>query len=74
MNAGPLLFDQGDYFGRTINIASRIVGLAKPGQVLVGEAFVGTVPESGFRLGEIGTFEVKGVADPIRIFEATRDG
>jgi adenylate cyclase len=74
VNAGPLLFDQGDYFGRTINVASRIVGLAKPGQVLVGEAFVGTVPEAGFRLAEVGTFEVKGVANPIRIFEATRDG
>ena len=74
VNAGPLLFDQGDYFGRTINVASRIVGLAKPGQVLVGEALVGAVSEVGFRLGEIGTFEVKGVADPIRIFEATRDG
>jgi adenylate cyclase len=74
VNAGPLLFDQGDYFGRTINVASRIVGLAKPGQVLVGEALVGTVPEAGFRLGEVGTFEVKGVANPIRIFEATRDG
>jgi adenylate cyclase len=74
VNAGPLLFDQGDYFGRTINVASRIVGLARPGQVLVGEALVGAVPEVGFRLGEIGTFEVKGVADPIRIFEATRDG
>ena len=74
VNAGPLLFDQGDYFGRTINVASRIVNLAKPGQVLVGEALVGTVPEVGFRLGELGTFEVKGVANPIRIYEASRAG
>jgi len=74
VNAGPLLFDQGDYFGRTINVASRIVGLAKPGQVLVGEALVGTAPEVGFRLGEVGTFEVKGVANPIRVFEASREG
>ena len=43
-------------------------------QVLVGEALVGTVPETGFRLAELGAFEVKGVANPIRIFEATRDG
>jgi adenylate cyclase len=74
VNAGPLLFDQGDYFGRTINVASRIVGLAKQGQVLVGEAFAGTVPEVGFRLADIGTFQVKGVAKPIRVFEAFRDG
>ena len=73
VNAGPLLFDQGDYFGRTINVASRIVGLARPGQVLVGEALVGTAPEVGFRLDEVGTFEVKGVANPIRVFEASRD-
>ena len=74
VNAGPLLFDQGDYFGRTINVASRIVGLAKPGQVLVGEALAGVVSQVGFRLADIGTYEVKGVADPIRIFEAIRDG
>ena len=72
VNAGPLLFDQGDYFGRTINVASRIAGLAKPGQVLVGEALVGTVPEVGFRFREVGTFEVKGLANPIRVFEAVR--
>jgi adenylate cyclase len=74
VNAGPLLFDQGDYFGRTINVASRIVGLAKPGQVLVGEALANAVSPVGFRLADIGTYEVKGVADPIRIFEASRDG
>ena len=74
VNAGPLLFDQGDYFGRTINIASRIVGLAEPGQVLVGEALAGSVPEVGFRLRDLGTFEVKGVAAPLRVHEASRVG
>ena len=72
VNAGPLLFDQGDYFGRTINVASRIVGLAKPGQVLVGEGVVGSGPPMGFRLADAGTFEVKGIAEPIRVFEASR--
>ena len=28
VNAGPMLYDQGDYFGRTVNVASRIASHA----------------------------------------------
>jgi adenylate cyclase len=74
VNAGPMLYDQGDYFGRTVNIAARIASRASAGQIYVGEALVGTVREEGFRLLEVGAFELKGIARPVRIFEAVRDG
>jgi adenylate cyclase len=73
VNAGPMLYDEGDYFGRTVNIAARIASLASAGQVQVGEALAGSVREEGFRLREIGEFELKGIAQPVRIFEALRD-
>ena len=72
VNAGPMLYDQGDYFGRTVNLAARIAAHAKSDEVYVGEALVGTVQEVGFRLVEVGQFELKGIARPVRIFEALR--
>ena len=35
LHAGPVLFQEGDYFGRTVNVASRIAEYARPGEVLV---------------------------------------
>jgi adenylate cyclase len=72
VNAGPMLYDEGDYFGRTVNIAARIASHAEAGQVHVGEGLVGTVAEDGFRLRELGEFELKGIARRVRIFEAVR--
>jgi adenylate cyclase len=31
LHAGPVLFQQGDYYGRTVNLASRIAEYARPG-------------------------------------------
>jgi adenylate cyclase len=72
VNAGPMLYDQGDYFGSTINLASRIATHAPPGKVYVGQSMVGFTSSDGFQLGEVGTFELKGVDEPVTLFEATR--
>jgi adenylate cyclase len=65
-----MLYDQGDYFGRTVNVASRIAAEAKAGSVYVGESLVGSVPQDGFILSELGAFELKGVAEPLNLYEA----
>ena len=72
VNAGHMLYDEGDYFGRTVNIAARLASRAKAGQVHVGEAVVGSAAEEGFRLRELGEFQLKGIAGPVRIFQAVR--
>jgi adenylate cyclase len=72
-NAGSMLYDEGDYFGRTVNIAARIAAHAHGGQVYVGEALAGNVVEEGFRLVEAGDVALKGIAAPVRIFEAVLD-
>jgi class 3 adenylate cyclase len=38
--AGPVIFQEGDYFGRTVNLAARIAEYARPGQVLVSQEVV----------------------------------
>ena len=40
LHAGPVLFQEGDYFGQTVNLASRIAEYARPGEVLVSQAVV----------------------------------
>ena len=74
VNAGPMLYDEGDYFGRTVNVAARIASRAGPGQVYVGQSVAETTAAVGFRLVEVGEFELKGIARPVRIFEAFRTG
>jgi len=70
VNAGQMLYDQGDYFGRTVNIAARIASRAEGGQVYVGETLAAGVTEEGFRLMEVGEFELKGIARAVKIFQA----
>jgi adenylate cyclase len=74
VEAGPMIYDEGDYFGRTVNVAARIASTAGSDQVFVGEAFAGLVPTDGFRLHEVGAFELKGIARPMTLFEAVREG
>src|SRR5206468_7252037 len=40
LHAGPVLFQEGDYFGQTVNLASRIADYARPGEVLVTQQVV----------------------------------
>jgi adenylate cyclase len=70
--AGPIIFQDGDYFGRTVNIASRIAGEAEPGQVLVSEEVVESVEAEGLRFDEVGPVELKGLTKPISLYEAKR--
>jgi adenylate cyclase len=72
VNAGPMIYDEGDYFGRTVNIAARIASKAGADQVFVGEDARREVKPAGFRLEEVGRFELKGISEPVLIYEAVR--
>jgi adenylate cyclase len=43
--AGPVLAREGDYYGPVVNLASRIVNIARPGSVLVSEEVVTALEE-----------------------------
>jgi adenylate cyclase len=73
VNAGPMIYDEGDYFGRTVNIAARIASQAGAGQVFVGEDLVRSVSPKGFKVVEVGEFELKGIARPVKLFQAVPD-
>jgi class 3 adenylate cyclase len=64
-----MIHDEGDYFGRTVNLAARIAGQAGPDQVFVGQEVVRAVTPKGFAFVDVGEFGLKGIAEPVRIYE-----
>ena len=72
LHAGPVIFQDGDYYGQTVNLASRIADYARPGEVLVSQEVVAASAGAGVVFREIGPVELKGVAGAIRLHAATR--
>lgn len=73
VNAGPVIFRDGDYFGRTVNIAARIAARAGPGEVLVSDDVVELVEDNGLRFEHIGPVELKGLTRPVVLHRVGRD-
>lgn len=73
VNAGPMTYTDGDYYGLTVIIAARIASVAGPGQVLVGEAAIAGGELEGVRFEEIGPVQLKGVARPVTVYRALRE-
>jgi class 3 adenylate cyclase len=73
IHAGPVVVQDGDYFGRTVNLASRIADHARPGEVLVSREVVDAAEGSPVVFTEIGPVELKGVAGPLRLYTARRN-
>jgi adenylate cyclase len=70
--AGPVIRQGGDYFGRTVNLASRIADHARGGQVLVSEPVVEMTSVPGVRFDGMGAIELTGLTSPINLFQAHR--
>jgi class 3 adenylate cyclase len=69
-----VVFRDGDYFGRTVNIAARISAKAGPGEVLVSEdAMREASSVDGLRFELVGPAELKGLARPVVLHRALRD-
>jgi adenylate cyclase len=72
LHAGPVLFQEGDYFGRTVNVASRIADYARQGEVLVSEEVVAASAVPGVRFEAIGPVELKGLTEAVSLHVARR--
>jgi adenylate cyclase len=70
IDAGPVIMQDGDYFGRTVNTAARIAAHAGPGQVLVSDRVVRATPDPPFRFVEIGPVGLKGLLRPLSLYAA----
>ena len=72
LHTGPVVFQGGDYFGRTVNLAARIGERAAPGQVLVTQEIVDRVASDGISFEPIGAVELKGLSQPVRLHAASQ--
>ena len=72
LHTGPVVFEGGDYFGRTVNLAARIGDHAAPGQVLVTQEIVDRVASDGLAFEPVGAVELKGVAQPVLLHAVSR--
>ena len=72
LHAGRVVFQEGDFYGNTVNLAARIGDFARPGEVLVSQDVVdlaGLGPSFAFK--EVGPVELKGVAGSITLHAAS---
>jgi class 3 adenylate cyclase len=71
LHAGPVVYQEGDYYGQTVNLASRIADYARPGEVLVSQEVVDATTGSAVAFREIGPVELKGVGGAMRLHAAS---
>jgi adenylate cyclase len=72
IHQGVTLYRDGDYFGRDVNLAARVVARARGGEVLVSDAVMDAIGD-GDHLGfeNIGQVKLKGFDQPVRLFRAS---
>jgi adenylate cyclase len=62
---GVVLYRDGDYFGREVNLAARVVARARGGEVIVTDAVVEAVRNADWlKFENIGTVKLKGFDEP----------
>jgi adenylate cyclase len=62
----------GDYFGPSVNLASRVTGVARPGSVLCTREVRDAA--DGFDWSSAGRFRLKGLPEPEPLYRARRPG
>ena len=72
LHTGPVLYQEGDYYGQTVNLSARIADYARPGEVLVTQAVADASNEEGIAFADIGPVELKGVAGTAHLLRAHR--
>ncbi len=69
LNAGEPIEEDGDLFGATVILASRIAAKAAGGEILVPDTVRGLLSGKNFLFTDRGAFEVKGFEDAVRVYE-----
>lgn len=72
LDSGPIIVQQGDYYGQTVNLAARIGEYARPGEVLVTREVADAADGPDVRFERIGAVELKGVSGPVDLSVAVR--
>jgi adenylate cyclase len=68
--AGRVVVRDGDVYGQTVNLASRIAAEAEPGEVVVDEGVVVALPRRTASFAPIGRVELRGFPMPVALWRA----
>jgi class 3 adenylate cyclase len=71
LNAGEPIEEDGDLFGATVILASRIAAKAEGGEILVADTVRGLCSGKGFLFSDRGEFVAKGFEEPVRLYEVS---
>ena len=71
LNAGEPIEEDGDLFGATVILASRIAAKAEGGEILVANAVRELSTGKGFLFSDRGEFVAKGFEEPVRVYEVS---
>jgi formylglycine-generating enzyme required for sulfatase activity/class 3 adenylate cyclase len=74
VNLGDVIVDADDIYGDGVNIATRIEGIAEPGQVFISGAIYEQIKHKvvcGYE--SLGDRKVKNITDPVRIYRVLPD-
>lgn len=74
MHSGPAIERDGDWYGAAVNLASRVVDAARPGQVLLTRETRALLDDDGFVIEECGSRRFKHVPQPVPVYEALPAG
>ncbi len=69
VNLGDVVVEGGDRYGDSVNIATRLEGIAEPGDILVSGTtydYARNKVEVGFE--DLGTRTLKNIAEPVRVY------
>jgi adenylate cyclase len=69
---GPTLPQSGDYYGRSVNLASRVTGIARPGSVLIDTPTREALGEDHFTYSFAGERKLKGIDARQKLFRVRR--
>ena len=72
IHTGPVVFQDGDVYGATVNVAARIASHAQAGQVVVSEETAHRSDRHALRFEPLGAVDLKGVAKPLPLYQAFR--
>lgn len=71
VHTGPAVPRSGDWWGATVNVASRVASAAEAGELLITEATKAAASElPGTQLRGLGPRRFKNISEPVRIYAA----
>jgi adenylate cyclase len=72
IHTGPVISQDGDVYGNTVNLAARIAAYARADQVVVSEETTHRSGDDKLQFEPLGPVQLKGVVEPLPLYRAYR--